>query len=283
MTSCRGGGYPRLQPRGIVRLMAERDQHSVEGEPASGARSKTAGESSMRRSLREHTNPPVFIVSAVLAVAFVLGGVIAPESVSSVADSANDFITTHFSWLYIFAASGFVIFVVIVMFSRYGHIRLGPANSSPEYGTMSWFAMMFTAAMGIGLVFFAVSEPVTHFQDPPTGEGGTAHAAQNAMTYLFYHWGLHPWAIYVLLGMTLGYFAFRKGLPLRPAAAFYPLIGQRIYRWPGALVDILAVFGTLFGLGTSLGIGGQQVGAGLETLFGVTNGPTLQVILILAI
>src|SRR5699024_4209977 len=116
-----------------------------------------------------------------------------------------------------------------------------------------------------------------------TGQGGTDQASQNAMVYLFYHWGLHPWAIYILLGMALGYFAFRKGLPLRPAAALYPLIGNRIYQWPGAVVDVLAVFGTLFGLGTSLGLGGQQVGAGLETLFGITNGPTLQVILILAI
>lgn len=269
--------------QGIVAVMSEHDQQSSDGEAPSGPESDAVGQSSLRRVLREHTNPPVFIVSAIAAVAFVLWGVIAPASVSNVAGSINDFITTNFSWLYIFAATGFVIFVLVVMFSRYGHIRLGPSNSSPEYGTMSWFAMMFTAAMGIGLVFFAVSEPITHFQDPPTGEGGTKHAAQNAMTYLFYHWGLHPWAIYVLLGMTLGYFAFRKGLPLRPAAAFYPLIGDRIYRWPGAVVDVLAVFGTLFGLGTSLGIGGQQVGAGLETLFGVTNGPTLQVILILAI
>src|SRR5699024_928012 len=263
--------------------MSEHDREMSDGTDPVGARSESAGGSPLRRALRDHTNPPVFIVSAVLAVAFVLWGVIAPANVSSVAGSINDFITTNFGWLYIFAASGFVIFVVVVMFSRHGLVRLGPSNSTPEYGTMSWFAMMFTAAMGIGLVFFAVSEPITHFQNPPTGQGGTEQAAQNAMTYVFYHWGLHPWAIYVLVGMTLGYFAFRKGLPLRPAAAFYPLIGQRIYRWPGALVDILAVFGTLFGLGTSLGIGGQQVGAGLETLFGVTNGPTLQVILILAI
>jgi len=239
--------------------------------------------SSVRQYLREHTNPPVFVVSALLTVAFVLWGVIAPGNVSAVADAVNGFITTNFDWLYIFAATGFVVFVLVVMMSRHGRIRLGPSDSTPEYGTLSWFAMLFTAGMGIGLVFFAVSEPITHFTTPPTGQGGTDQASQNAMVYLFYHWGLHPWAIYILLGMALGYFAFRKGLPLRPAAALYPLIGNRIYQWPGAVVDVLAVFGTLFGLGTSLGLGGQQVGAGLETLFGITNGPTLQVILILAI
>lgn len=267
----------------IVAGMSEQDQQGSGATGPTESVPESRGSSPLRRYLREHTNPPVFVVSAVLALAFVLWGVIAPANVSSVASAVNGFITTNFDWLYILAATGFVVFVLGVMFSRHGRIRLGPSDSSPEYGTLSWFAMLFTAGMGIGLVFFAVSEPITHFSGPPTGEGGTEQAAQNAMTYLFYHWGLHPWAIYIVLGMALGYFAFRKGLPLRPAAALYPLIGNRIYRWPGAVVDVVAVFGTLFGLGTSLGIGGQQVGAGLATLFGITNGPTLQVIVILAI
>src|SRR5699024_6016383 len=118
---------------------------------------------------------------------------------------------------------------------------------------------------------------------PPTGAGGTDAAASGAMQYTFYHWGLHPWAIYIILGLSLGYFAFRRGMPLRPASAFYPLIGERIYGWTGHIIDILAVFGTLFGLATSLGLGGQQVGAGFNTLFGVDNTPTLQVIIVLAI
>ncbi len=143
--------------------------------------------------------------------------------------------------------------------------------------------MLFTAGMGIGLVFYAASEPVTHFTAPPTGTGGTPGAAENAMLYTFYHWLLHPWAVYIVLGLSLGYFAHRKGLPLRPASAFYLLIGERIYGPVGHAVDILAVFGTLFGLATSLGLGGQQVGAGLNTLFGVENTTTLQVITILAI
>ncbi|PVZ06844.1 BCCT family transporter [Actinomycetospora cinnamomea] len=237
----------------------------------------------MIRYLREHTSPPVFISSATIALALVLWGVISPSSVSAAGSAANSFIVTYFGWLYIFSASVFLIFVIVLMASRYGRIRLGPADSKPEYGTMSWFAMLFTAGMGIGLVYYAVSEPVTYLQEPPVGPGGTPQAAQNAMFLTFFHWGLHPWAIYIVLGLALGYFAFRKGLPLRPASALYPLLGERINQWPGFLVDVLAVFGTLFGLATSLGLGAQQVGAGLEALFGLTNTTTLQVFLILGI
>ncbi|NYH77827.1 choline/glycine/proline betaine transport protein [Actinopolyspora biskrensis] len=237
----------------------------------------------IRDYIRTHTNPPVFIISGIIAVAFVLWGVLAPSNVATVAGTVNSFITTNFGWLYILAATFFLIFVVVIMLSRFGTLRMGPPDSRPEYGKMAWFAMLFTAGMGIGLVYFAVSEPISHYLDPPTGPGGTAEAVPEAMNLTLFHWGLHPWAIYIVLGLSLGYFAFRKGLPLRPAAAFYPLIGNRIYGWIGHVIDILAVFGTLFGLGTSLGIGGQQVGAGLQTLFGIENTAGLQVILILAI
>ncbi len=237
----------------------------------------------MRDYLKEHTNPPVFVGSAVVVLGFVLWGVVAPTTVSSVAGSVNSFITSNFEWLYIFGASAFVLLILWLMLSRFGSIKLGPNDSEPEYGNLSWFAMLFTAGMGIGLVFYAVSEPVTHFLTPPTGEGGTPEAAQNAMNYTFYHWGLHPWAIYIVLAVSLGYFSFRRGLPLRPASALYSLLGERIYGWPGALVDVLAVFGTLFGLATSLGIGGKQVGAGLETLFGIPNTTFVQVLIIIAI
>jgi choline/glycine/proline betaine transport protein len=237
----------------------------------------------MREYLKEHTNPPVFIGSAVTALALLVWGAFWPSGVSSVATSTLTFIATNFEWLYIFGATGFVVFVIWLMLSRYGSIKLGPNDSSPEYGTLSWFAMLFTAGMGIGLVFYAVSEPVTHFLGPPTGEGGTEQAATDAMAYTFFHWGLHPWAIYIVLGASLGYFSFRRGLPLRPASALYSLLGDRIYGWPGNVVDILAVFGTLFGLATSLGIGGTQVGAGLNTLFGIPNTTLTQVLIICAI
>lgn len=237
----------------------------------------------IRQYLRQHTNPPVFLISAVVVIGFVLWGVLSPSSVSDAADAANSFITGKFEWLYLVSATFFVVFVLVLMVSRYGTVRLGPPESRPEYSNLAWFAMLFTAGMGIGLVFYAVSEPITHFQGPPVGEAGTSEAAQRAMNYTFFHWGVHPWAIYIVLGLSLGYFAFRKGLPLRPAAALYPLIGNRIYGWIGHVVDILAVFGTLFGLATSLGIGGKQVGAGLNAVFGVENTAYLQVGLILGI
>ena len=239
--------------------------------------------SSMQSYLKEHTNPPVFIGSAVVVLSFLVWGVAFPSNMASVSASVLGFITSNFEWLYIFGATGFVIFVIGLMLSRYGSIKLGPNDSVPEYSNLSWFAMLFTAGMGIGLVFYAVSEPVYHFLNPPTGEGGTPEAAQNAMNYTLYHWGVHPWAIYIVLGTSLGYFSFRRGLPLRPASAFYSLLGERIYGWPGAVVDILAVFGTLFGLATSLGIGGQQVGAGLNELFGIPNTTLTQVLIIAAI
>nr|WP_307799949.1 BCCT family transporter [Pseudonocardia alni] len=210
-------------------------------------------------------------------------GVLSPASLGSVADSVNAWITDTLGWLYIFSATGFLVFVIVLMASRYGRVKLGPSDSTPEYGTVSWFAMLFTAGMGIGLVFYAVSEPISHFTAPPTGDGSSPEAARNAMLYTFFHWGLHPWAIYIVLGLSLGYFAFRKGLPLRPAAALYPILKDRINGWPGYLVDVIAVFGTLFGLATSLGIGAQQVAAGLDAVFGWENTTTLQVVLIAAI
>ncbi|WP_017973361.1 BCCT family transporter [Actinopolyspora halophila] len=237
----------------------------------------------MKQYLKEHTNPPVFLTSAIVVVAFVLWGVFAPANLNEIASNVNSFITTNFEWLYILSATFFVVFVLAVMFSRFGTIRLGPPESRPEYSNLAWFAMLFTAGMGIGLVFYAVSEPITHFTGPPIGEAGTQEAAQRAMNFTFFHWGVHPWAIYIVLGLALGYFAFRKGLPLRPSAAFYPLIGEWVHRWPGYIVDVLAVFGTLFGLATSLGLGGSQVGAGLNAVFGIENTPMLQIIVILAI
>lgn len=237
----------------------------------------------VRDYLKEHTNPPVFVGSALVALTFVLWGVIGPASLGDVAGSVSSFITTDFEWLYIFSASIFVVFVIGLMVSKVGSIKLGPNDSEPEYSNLSWFAMLFTAGMGIGLVYYAVSEPVNHFLNPPTGDGGTPEAATNAMNYTLFHWGFHPWAIYIVLAVGLGYFSFRRGLPLRPASALYPLLGEKVFGWPGALVDVLAVFGTLFGLATSLGIGGQQVGAGLETLFGIPNTTFLQVVVILVV
>ena len=236
--------------------------------------------SPVMRYLRTHTNPPVFIVSGVVVLAFLVVGVAFPDGTSSVANGALDVIARYFGWFYILAATAFLAFTLFVMVSKYGRIRLGPDDSKPEYGTMSWFAMLFTAGMGIGLVFYGVYEPAYHMMNPPTGQPGTPDAALRGMNYTLFHWGLHPWAIYIVLGLAMGYFCFRKGLPLRPASALFPLLGNQIYRWPGAVVDILAVFGTLFGLATSLGLGTQQINAGFTSLFGLPNNTVTQLVIV---
>jgi choline/glycine/proline betaine transport protein len=162
-------------------------------------------------------------------------------------------------------------------------LKLGADDSEPEYGYGSWFAMLFSAGMGIGLLFFGVSEPMTHFLSPPVGDGGTIDAARNAMQATFFHWGLHAWAIYIIIGLSLAYFAFRHDLPLTLRSALYPLIGDRIYGRLGDAVDIFAILGTMFGVATSLGIGVMQVNAGLNYLFGLPVSITVQVVLIGAI
>ncbi|HZY64960.1 MAG TPA: BCCT family transporter [Rubrobacteraceae bacterium] len=234
----------------------------------------------MQEYLRRHTNPPVFIISGVVILAFVAAGVLFTGATETVAGAVQGFITTYFGWFYIIGVSLLLIFTIGLLFTRYGRVRLGPDDSRPEFSTWAWFAMLFTAGMGIGLVYFGVAEPVAHFISPPVGEGGTDAAARQAMNLTFFHWLLHPWAIYIVFGLSLAYFSFRRGLPLRPASAFYPLIGDRIYGWVGNLVDILAVFGTMFGLATSLGLGAQQVNSGLNTLFGIPNNTAVQIILI---
>lgn len=235
------------------------------------------------RYLRTYTNPPVFLTSAGIIIAFLIVGSVFVDATSEAAAAAMDFIATYFGWFYVLAATGFLVFVVGIMISRYGRLRLGPDDSRPEYRTMPWFAMLFTAGMGIGLVFYGVYEPAFYL-DPESGSPIASEDPQQrvteAMNWTIYHWGLQPWAIYIVLGLAMGYFCFRKGLPLRPASAFYPLFGEKTFGWRGNLIDILAVFGTLFGLATSLGLGAQQVNAGLATLFGVPVNATVQIALI---
>ncbi len=221
----------------------------------------------------------MFFISAIVLVAFVGAGALAPTAFKTGAEATRTWIETHLGWVYILAGTFFVLFAFWLMLSRVGKIRLGPDSSRPEFSTGAWFAMLFTTGMGIGLVFYGVAEPTYHRMDPAVIQS-SPEPATGAMQYTLFHWGLHPWAIYISLGAALGYFCFRKGLPMRPAAALYPLIGNRIYGWIGHIVDILAVFGTLFGLATSLGLGTLQINSGLNTLFGVPNNQLTQTLLI---
>jgi choline/glycine/proline betaine transport protein len=233
--------------------------------------------------LNEHTNPPVFLISGVVMIILVILAAAAPNGFSNIAHEILNFITNNFGWLYVFSTAFFLVFVIFIALSRWGSLRLGPDDSKPEFDTWSWVSMMFTCGMGIGLVYYGVSEPLEIFKSPPVGQGNTARAAQLAMNYTFFHWCLQPWAIYIVLGLALGYFSYRRGLPLKPAAAFYPLIGDGIYGPVGHAIDILAVFGTLFGLATSIGLGANQIAAGLHTLFGLPGGLGTEILVIVVI
>ena len=220
-----------------------------------------------------------------MIILFVVLGIAYTEPLLEGATNARDWIGENLGWFYVLSTTFFLVTAIILMLSRFGKIRLGPDDSRPEFGTVAWFAMLFTTGMGIGLVFFGVYEPVTHLENPRSAEltSGGAEAAGEALASSFFHWSFHPWAIYIALGMSLGYFAFRKGLPLRPASALYPLLGDRAFGWPGNLVDILAVFGTIFGLATSLGLGTLQINSGLSEVFGAPNNSWSQSIIIAVI
>ncbi|MBM6616846.1 glycine betaine uptake BCCT transporter [Bacillus suaedaesalsae] len=222
----------------------------------------------------------VFWISVVIALAFVIWGVIAPTHLGETMDTTKAFFLSQFGWFYQLAATFFIIFAVFLIFSRYGKIKLGKDEDKPEFNRVTWFAMLFSAGMGIGLLFFGVSEPMSHFMNPPMGEGGTPEAAKLAMRYTFLHWGLHAWAIYATIALILAYFKFRKGLPGLMSITLYPILGERVKGPIGITIDVIAVFATIFGVAASLGLGAQQINSGLSYLFGIPNTFPVQIIII---
>ncbi|NBC23752.1 MAG: BCCT family transporter [Gammaproteobacteria bacterium] len=240
-------------------------------------------ESNPKEGLVSQIHPPVFLGSAALILALVIFAVSAPEFAGDVFADVQNWIVDTFGWFYLLAVTAFLIFAFGLAVSSHGQIKLGPDHSEPDYSYTSWFAMLFSAGMGIGLLFFGVAEPVMHFTEPPVGNGGTVDAAREAMSITLFHWGLHAWAIYAVIGLSLAYFGFRHNLPLTIRSALYPLIGERIYGPIGDAVDIFAVLGTMFGVATSLGLGVMQVNAGLNYLLGVPEATGVQLALIAGI
>ncbi len=228
-------------------------------------------------------NPPVFIGAALFILLFVSWGIAAPEQAGVVFSSVQAWVVSTFGWFYIFAVAVFLIFIVLLAFSSHGNVKLGADGSEPEFSFWSWTAMLFSAGMGIGLMFFGVAEPVQHYVSPPAGAGGEAADAREAMVISFFHWGIHAWAIYAVIGLSLAYFGFRHGLPFTIRSTLYPLIGDRIHGPIGHAVDIFAVLGTMFGVATSLGFGVTQINAGLDYLFGIGPSVWVQIILIAVI
>ncbi len=226
---------------------------------------------------------PVFFISAGLIVLVCVYGAGFSQHAAVTFNSVQNWLVTNFGWFYMLSIAFFFGFVIYLAFSRFAHVKLGPDDSEPDYSYLSWFAMLFSAGMGIGLLFFGVSEPLTHFAQPPTGVGGTTQAAGRAMEITFFHWGLQAWSVYIVVGLSLAYFSFRHGLPLAVRSALYPLIGERIYGPIGHAVDIFAVLGTMFGVATSLGLGVMQVNAGLSFLFDIEVSTFIQIMLIVFI
>jgi choline/glycine/proline betaine transport protein len=232
------------------------------------------------RTLQTTICPPVFFISGGLLLAFLGVGVFATDAAASVLPAILDWVSTTFGWLYVSSVALFIGFSVYLLFSPYAELRLGGDDDRPDFPRLTWFSMLFSAGMGIGLVFYGVAEPMMHYRHPPIGPGESVAAAERALPITFFHWGIHAWAIYVTMGLCIAYFAYRRKLPLAIRSCFYPWLGDRIYGWPGHLIDITAVFGTLFGLATSLGLGAMQVSAGLHHLFDLPHDVNTQLVLI---
>ncbi|WP_127751657.1 BCCT family transporter [Devosia sp. 1566] len=225
-------------------------------------------------------NKPVFFGSLLVIGAFVAIGVFFPNQADHIFGSMQAGILQSFGWFYLLAVGIFLITVVLLCFGRYGRLKLGPDDSTPDFRFTSWIAMLFAAGMGIGLMFYAVGEPMTHFMAPPTAEPRSIAAMREAMTVTFFHWGIHAWAIYAVVGLSLAYFGYRYKLPLTIRSGLYPLLKERINGPIGHAVDIFAIVGTMFGIATSLGVGVSQINAGLAYLLGVPIGPVVQLPLI---
>ena len=245
----------------------------MQGAPASAADSEKLS-----------VNKTVFIASSTISVLLILFTILFPSASEAVLGNSLRWVSDHFGWYYMLAVAAYGIFSLFVGFSRYGDIKLGQDQDKPDFPFLAWAAMLFSAGIGIDLLFFGVSEPLTHYLTPPTGTGGTSEAARAALPQAFLHWGLHGWGIYALIGMALAYFAYRKNMPLALRSALIPLFGaKRVNGWLGNTVDTFGVVCTLLGIATSLGIGVLQANAGLTHMFGIADSKWVQTMIIVVV
>ncbi|MDX6752608.1 BCCT family transporter [Geminicoccaceae bacterium 1502E] len=240
---------------------------------------------------------PVFVISGLTIIVFVVFSLALQEQAAALFGWLRPALTSTFDWFFLLAGNVFVLLCLFLIVSPYGRVRLGGKEAVPDYSYSGWFAMLFAAGMGIGLMFYGVSEPLSHYASsvaegagnaaswaPLAGATGDSEAARRlGMAATIFHWGLHPWAIYAVVALALALFSYNKGLPLTVRSVFYPIFGERIWGWPGHIIDTLAVFATLFGLATSLGLGAEQANAGLEFLFGIPVTDVSKVLLITGI
>ncbi len=267
-------------------------QHVTPIEDDRYATSHVTGEHNIRAAGLDMHNP-VFLVSGMGVVLFVFLTLLFDEQAAALFGELRPLVTSTFDWVFMGASNLFVLFALALVVSPYGSIRLGGADSIPQYGFTSWVAMLFAAGIGIGIMFYAVLEPMNHLiaisgtaesaaRNAPLGMAlGTGDEAQRlAMAATIYHWAFHPWAIYAMVGLALAFFCYNKNLPMVIRSAFYPLLGERVWGWPGHLIDIFAVFATLFGLATSLGYGAEQAGGGLHYVYDAPTGSASNLVVI---
>lgn len=230
----------------------------------------------------EAIDPKVFWPALAFALAVILWGTVAPGNLAEVAGWALQGVIRIFGWGFVVSTAFFLALSVFLAFSRFGKIRLGRDDEAPEFTTTSWVCMMFSVGMGIGLMFWGAAEPISHFGAPPHGLAApqTKQAAQVAMQYSYFHWALHPWAIYAVVGLAIAYFTYRRGLPALISSTFQPLLGERIHGPIGRSIDVLAIIATLFGTATSLGLGAQQINSGLNYLWGTGQSNTIALTII---
>ena len=227
---------------------------------------------------------PVFVISSIAIVVFIVGALVFQEGATELFGKIRVWLTTNLDWWFMDITNLLLLFCLFLIVSPLGKVRLGGTEAKPEYSNLTWLAMLFASGVGIGLLFFGVAEPMYYFQKPPLGiEAGTTEAATTGIAATVFHWGLHGWAIYGVVGLALGFFAYNRGFPLTIRSVFYPLLGDRVWGWPGHIIDTFAIFAGIFGLATSLGLGVQQVTSGLDYLFGIPATPLTMVLLIVGI
>lgn len=222
----------------------------------------------------------VSVITAILVLGFIIFTISKPIVSSEFFTGINNFLNVNFNWLYVITINGAFMFLIFLGFSKYGKIRLGGYTSYPEYGDIPWYAMMFSAGIGIGIFFYGVAEPIYHLNIPSALQTGSVF---DNFKVMFLHWGAHAWAVYGLLAIGLGYFSYNKGLPFAIRSLFYPILKEKIYGILGDIIDTVATLSVLFGLATSLGLGAQQINSGLSYVFGLPDSPNVQIILIIGI
>ena len=270
------GGTDPAQDRRRLRLSREGEYRA----PVSSSE-LVRGPAEFNTDTRPRVNWRVLVIASAIIIAFSAWAMAAPGNASAVMQSVVHWIATNLGWYYVVTIVAVIVFILWVALSKEGSVRLGPDHSRPQYKLFTWVAMLFAAGVGIDMLFYSVTGPIQHYLQPPAGEGGTPEAAQDAVVWTMFHYGISGWSMYALLGMAMGYFAYRWGMPLSIRAALYPLLGKRVKGGLGDTIDVVTLLGTMFGVATSMGIGVVLLNIGFAWLFGLPEGLALQIALVL--